>query len=335
MSKLKITSWNIEYLDRLLKSDLSDYYLKRRAAIKEEILSIDPDILLILEGPNAGKVDLVAKDILNNKYKVIKAKDGIYDIKGIQWMWFFVKPAISEQCSLLPCETWYQFTGCSKWDVHFWGKYECSKHFHYRKPQVLVLELNGQKIEFIGAHLKSKFVNQGEKLWKGAAMQKKLFIDEALKARIKLATEAENIRKYIDKRFEQTEKPAIFLMGDFNDGPGKEYFEQQYLFFDLISNIQGDIFFASKFLNHALFDYAEHLRWTCCFDDFVDEKKNSKILIDHILFTQPLVRWNLNICVEPKAGLVEHEIHEFINSKLPSNMQTSDHHPISVQISIK
>lgn len=335
MTNLKITSWNIEHLDRLLKNNLSDFCLKRLAAIREEIFSIDPDILLILEGPNSNKIDSVAKDILNKKYIAIKAQDDTYDIKGIQWMWFFVKPAIASSCSLLPCQTWYDYTGSKKWKVHYWGKYDSAEHFHYRKPQVLVMELNGQRIEFIGAHLKSKFVNQGEKLWKGTAAQNKLFIDESLKARIKLATEAENIRKYIDKRFEQTEKPAIFVMGDFNDGPGKEYFEQQYLFFDLISNIQGDIFFASKFLNHALFDYSEHLRWTCCFDDFVEGTKDAKILIDHILFTQPLVRWNLDVCVEPKAGLIEHEIHELINSKLPSNIRTSDHHPISVQVSIK
>ena len=175
MSKLKITSWNIEYLDRLVKSDLSDYYLKRREAIKEEIFSIDPDILLILEGPNAEKVELVTKDILNNKYKVIKAKDGMYDIKGIQWIWFFVKPAIASSCSLLPSQTWYDYTKCKKWNVHYWGKYESAAHFHYRKPQVLVFELNGQRIEIIGAHLKSKFVNQGEKALERHGYTKKTF----------------------------------------------------------------------------------------------------------------------------------------------------------------
>jgi len=37
-------------------------------------------------------------------------------------------------------------------------------------------------------------------------------------------------------------------MGDFNDGPGKEFFESRHLFLDLISNIQGSIFEADKYL---------------------------------------------------------------------------------------
>lgn len=51
--------------------------------------------------------------------------------------------------------------------------------------------------------------------------------------------------------------PAIFVMGDLNDGPGKEPFEERYLYFDLISNVQGDVFWARRFLNHALFDFRE------------------------------------------------------------------------------
>ena len=47
------------------------------------------------------------------------------------------------------------------------------------------------------------------------------------------------------------QKPAIFVMGDLNDGPGKEPFERESLFFDLVSNLQGDVFFAKRFLNHA------------------------------------------------------------------------------------
>jgi len=74
-------------------------------------------------------------------------------------------------------------------------------------------------------------------------------VREALKARIKLATEATNVRAYVDAKFGQVANPAIFVMGDLNDGPGEEYFEEQFLFFDLVSNVQVDIFSASRFLN--------------------------------------------------------------------------------------
>jgi hypothetical protein len=114
-----------------------------------------------------------------------------------------------------------------------------------------------------------------------------------LTARIKMTTEGTNVRAYIDAKFLQTRNPAIFVLGDFNDGPGKEYFEERYLFFDLVSNLQGDVFFASRFLNHALFDYPDELRWSVQFDDFVDPNRDPHILLDHILFTQPLVDGSL------------------------------------------
>jgi hypothetical protein len=53
------------------------------------------------------------------------------------------------------------------------------------------------------------------------------------------------------RRFEQDPEPSIFLVGDVNDGPGKELLEREYLFHDLISNLQGDVFFAEKFMSHA------------------------------------------------------------------------------------
>ena len=78
----------------------------------------------------------------------------------------------------------------------------------------------------------------------------KNMLKEAIKARIKLVTEAEKIRHYINARFQQEPAPRIFVLGDANDGPGKRFFERQYLFFDLLSNIQGNVFFARQFLNH-------------------------------------------------------------------------------------
>jgi len=64
--------------------------------------------------------------------------------------------------------------------------------------------------------------------------------------------------------------PRIIVLGDMNDGSGREYFEREYLHHDLIGNLQGDVFFATRFLNHALFDYEDHLRWSTEFNDKVE-----------------------------------------------------------------
>jgi hypothetical protein len=304
--------------------------------IQVEIERINPDILCVLEGPNGeSKIDTVTADIFNGRYRPVKALDGEYRQRGTQWIWFLVKQDLLEKCSLLPASIWSEFTEGSNWDVNYWGNFTPEKHEHYRHPQVLIFELEGIRIEFIGLHLKSMFVNQGESMWNAGGERRQKYIHDALKARIKMSTEATNVRKYIDKKFEQLEKPAIFVLGDLNDGPGKDYFEKQYLFFDLISNIQGSIFEAQKFLNHALFDYPDHLRWSVFFKDFIDLEREPRILLDHIMFTQPLTNWDINVCVEPHAGYIEHQIHDEVNATLTRTQKTSDHKPVSVIITVK
>jgi hypothetical protein len=225
-------------------------------------------------------------------------------------------------------EVWIQFVGKRTWPVHYWGDMSTRNHRHWRHPQVLVFELDNIRVEFIGIHLKSKINRRRPFDSQGTLLQ--AYVQDANKARIKLATEAENIRHYISARFRQEPEPRIFVLGDANDGPGKLFFERQYLFFDLLSNIQGDVFFARQFLNHCLFDYDEQLRWSTAFRDPVDPNERLQLL-DHILFTQSLVDDNQFPRIEAGAGSVEHTIHETINITL-TGPDTSDHHPVSVTL---
>ncbi|WP_309398626.1 hypothetical protein [Cerasicoccus maritimus] len=329
---MKLCSWNVEHLDRLIKPNLQNHEIDRRHAVVEEIRAIDADVYCILEGPKGeAAIEEVCNNLLGGDWLPVKAPDGEYDTSGKQWIWFLVKRQYHDACSLLPTKTWDAFTETS-WPVHLWGKFEAKQHQHYRHPQVLIMDIDGVRAEFIGLHLKSKFVRSGSSDWNAGGSRKEDFIRRALTARIKLTTEAANVRKYINAKFDQTTAPAIFVMGDLNDGPGKEYFENEFLFFDLISNVQGNIFEADRFLNHALFDYPDHLRWSVKFKDFVDPSRDPHILLDHILFTQGLVNGRLPIEVKPGAGKIEHEIHELINAPLTISRKTSDHRPVSVEI---
>lgn len=333
--KLKITSWNIEHLDRLLKSNLSNNEKKRRDAIVDEIEGVNPDILCILEGPKGeASIDKIANNLLSCKWKAVKAADGEYATKGEQWIWFLVRKDYKNISSLLPITTWDSLVGKS-WKYYYWGEFTEKRHSHYRHPQVLVFDWDGFRVEFIGLHLKSKFVMSGKSKWDAGGTKREDFIREALSARIKLTTEAINVRQYIDTKFMQSANPALFVMGDLNDGPGKEFFEEKFLFFDLISNIQGDIFFAKRFLNHALFDYPEELRWSVYFEDFIDPNRDPHILLDHILFTQGLVDDSNPWIINEHAGKIEHEVHDLINTTLPNAAKTSDHKPESIIVDAK
>ncbi len=159
------------------------------------------------------------------------------------------------------------------------------------------------------------------------------YLSEATEARIKLATEARNIRQYIAKKFEQLANPGIVVLGDCNDGPGHDYFEKQYLFFDLISNLQGDVMIAERFFNHALFDFQAHLRWTAKFRDEVLDIPASQnpLLLDHILISQPLCQGKFPIVANAYGGKTEHESFERFNAGATSNAKTSDHRPISYE----
>lgn len=333
MSRFKITSWNIAHLDRLLEAT-SEGSKRRRAAVVQEIREIDPDVLLILEGPKgAAAINRVSEELLGGDWVPITfPSDAAHATLGKQWIWFLVRRGLRDQMFLLEPATWKALCG-DRWDCHFWGDTTASRHKHYRHPQVLVYQSDGFRAEFIGLHLKSKFVNHGQSMWNDPARRDD-FVREALKARIKMTTEATNVRHYVDMKFGQIENPAIFVMGDLNDGPGKEYFEDRYLFFDLVSNLQGEVFFARRFLNHALFDVPQELRWTVKFKDFVDPTRDPHILLDHIMFTQPLIDGSLPWRVGKKAGTVEHEIHDLINAQLRKTEHTSDHRPVSVTVDV-
>lgn len=225
------------------------------------------------------------------------------------------------------------------------------EHSHYRHPQVLVLTIGNRRVDIIGCHLKSKFggndyreageLNQRREETLSAAERKLVLKVEqtAVEARIKLSTEATNVRYYIENRFRNEPEPVVFVCGDLNDGVGKEIFERKYLFHDAISNLQGDVFFSDRFLNHALFDFAKEHRWTASFSDVWDPHRPPEILLDHIVFTQgasgheALDRTGLRVA--PGAGRVEHEIHNAVNAVFDREEDfTSDHRPVTVDIEL-
>lgn len=283
-----------------------------------------------------------------------------------QNMLFMARPEIAVHCRLDPVDRWRALTEAassrafeerggafrsvkplvhkSSWNVShpFMASGEAAgevriglgRHRHHRHPQVLTFGLRNttdgtvSRIEAIGLHMKSK-INQ--KRWNGTVEDSPDHVREAVKARIKLTTEAMNVRYYLDARFDQDPKAGIVLMGDLNDGPGRDLWEEIFLFHDLVGNLQGDVFNASRFLNHALFDLPDDLRWTAEFEDSYNAGTTIRPLIDHILFTQRFVRkdWREGIFVEPEAGKVEHEIHGLTNADLPKSHPTSDHRPVS------
>ncbi|RRJ23760.1 endonuclease/exonuclease/phosphatase family protein [Rheinheimera mesophila] len=342
LMQLKITSWNVEHSARLIGSDISELLEDRRQRVANTITDINPDILCMLEGPSS-EIDITnfCRDVLNGKWQpVLLSGDGDasnkhkrYETSGSQWIWFLVKTEWIGKCRLQEPSVWQSFVGHKDWPVYYWGQKQEQRHSHYRHPQVLIFEYEqGKELEIIGQHMKSK-INR-EQVWddKEGKVLSGAYVDEALIARVKLATEARNIRAYVDARFNQTRSPAIIILGDANDGVGQDFFEQNYMFFDLISNLQGNVMQSDRFFNHALFDFPAELRWSAKYDDPITGKraKDNPLLIDHILMSQALVNGAFPLQVNSGAGMVEHLAFDRANAGATVKRITSDHRPISV-----
>lgn len=367
MQSFKLTSWNIENADKLLDAVVSeDESVKRKAlvrldAIREEIAEIDADVLQICEGPNgearahaffdkvAPDYTLVVRGTEDANAYGMKGAEGPF---GRQWIWFLIKQGTPISGRLLHIDAWQQMTEANSGGAHKEGKWAISyprlvedelhfdvenQHSYWRHPQVLLLEVDGHFCEVIGLHLKSKHTGtaiEGDVNDAAFFEDRPKLVAELIKDRTKISTECADVRHYIEQRFEADASAPIIITGDLNDGPGKERIEQRFMYHDLLGALQGDVFFARRFLNHALFDVEEDERWSVHFQDKLDPGRNPHILLDHILFTQSFTG---NPRVVPFAfkakrggGKVEHEVHHRVTGQRPKYAMTSDHRPISM-----
>ena len=217
---LKITSWNIEHAQKLIVDNPSAAIQNRRKRVLDTLTEINPDIFCMLEGP-AGeqKIDAFCTQVLNGRWvpillsaqnEPLGTHDKDYQIKGTQWIWFLVKPELKDKCKLQPVTVWQSFIGTKEWTIFLWGEERPTPHSHFRHPQVLLYDLgNGRQLEFIGVHLKSK-INRLPIKRDAAGNLTGNYLKTSLEARIELATEARNVRQYIEAKFNQSVNPGIY-----------------------------------------------------------------------------------------------------------------------------
>lgn len=367
MQSFKLTCWNIEHADKLLdalgaaEAALRQRAEARREAIAAEIAALDADILVVCEGPNgearaADFFDAVAPD-----HRLVTRGGGdrqAYGMQGTdattgrQWIWFLLRKGVDLTGELLHLDQWQRMTEANSGGAHRGGRWDVSfprfeqgaltfdidrNHAHWRHPQVLLAAAGGHRFEVIGCHLKSKLTRaraSGDPSDAGFFSANPALVADLINARTKITTECADIRHYIDARFEADASAPILVAGDFNDGPGKERIERRFLYHDLIGTLQGEVFFAQRFLNHALFDAPQEERWSVHFRDRLDPGRDPRILLDHILLSQAFTN---NPQVRPFAyraraggGRVEHAVHHAVTGTRPAHAMTSDHKPVSM-----
>ncbi|WP_372423357.1 endonuclease/exonuclease/phosphatase [Salinarimonas chemoclinalis] len=371
MDSFKITTWNIEHADKLLSAAedpddrTRDRARVRLEAVAAEIAALEADVLLVCEGPSgeARATEFFARVAPGYRLLVRGVDDrDAYGMRGnaasgAQWLWSLVR-GDGFDAQLLHLDRWRTLTERASSGEHQGGRWTVSlpryvgadtraaerlefdivrNHQHWRHPQVVQMTIGGQLIEVVNCHLKSKYNrarSRGDPASSDFFETNPALVAALIEARVKLSTECADIRYYIDARFAEDADAAIIVAGDLNDGPGKELVERRFLYHDLIGVLQGDVFFARRFLNHALFDAPDSERWSVHFRDRLDPARNPHILLDHILFTQSLTTSHLGrkarYVARAGGGRAEHQVHHRVASSFPRWASTSDHTPVSM-----
>ena len=348
MAELKIANWNIEWMNRWFTGDNDgapqwkdpdeipgDVRDIRALAgrIAGVIEAMKPDILTVQEGPSRkAEMAFFVAECLGGRYEVVGPAGS-----GQQKLFALVAKDSETVAKVKRIGAELDFDFEDTWEVDIDGDLVLDAYDFTRPPLVIRVETKGGRaLRLLTLHAKSKFVRGGESMWRDAARQRD-FVRAALEVRRRISAEAMRVREYLNRVFEEDEAAAVVVTGDMNDGPGTDYFERHYLTHNLAGMIAGSPFQPRRMLRHAFIDVmAKEDNYTAIFDDFIDEIRDRKILLDHI-FVSPSLYWGADGSVSAR-GTIEHDAFEAgIDANAPAHSRQrmpSDHRPQSVTLTL-
>ena len=217
------------------------------------------------------------------------------------------------------------------WDADVNGDGEIEPYHFTRSPVVAAIELDGRPMTLVVAHLKSNFINAGQDLWENLDTRLQ-FVREALTNRRRIANEAMRIRTFLDRRLAAQADAPILVLGDLNDGPGRDYFEERYLAHNVTDLVVGSPWEPERVFHHAQSDVPAARRYTAVFDDYVTGEKDKQLLLDHIVCSPGLSRRRAGLRRIAGSGAVEHTAWEQhrVEGGSRRDQRATDHRPVSV-----
>jgi len=297
--------------------------------VAEVIKSFNADIITIEEGPSSILemhlfVDSYLQDNNGNvMFNVLGGLDG-----GAQKLYALIKKngnfkngdlANDDQTKALADE----------WEADVDGDFELEGYGFTREPLVITGKFgNPEKdLRIIILHTKSKYVHYGKSLWNNPN-KKVEFVKAALKNRRRISTEAMRVRQYLNQIMQQDPNSNVIVTGDFNDGPGTDYFEGRYLTHNITDILLGSTYKPNLLFKHSFLEIVPSDKlYTAIFDDFVDNINGRKILLDHIL-TSPSLIGNIQ-----NSGILHDEYNDGIDqTEQGRQKEPSDHIPVFVEI---
>lgn len=343
MAEFKIASFNAEWMVNLFKKDKAEFWpdISRARGIGRKpknvpivceriagvINEIKADIIGIEEGPPLkAQMEKFVKDYLKDKFTVYSMPDGRQSNHAL------VRKGLPITVRQVPASHSIYRHLSKKIEYYTWGEVKKARLDHFtRKPVVLQMERSGRTIELMVFHTKSKISKlRRKKQW---ATRDKAVIVDALRSRQKLSAEMAAIRRYLTHAILSNRATGCIVMGDFNDGPLRDIFEQQFLIHNIIDELRGGFHREFALMHHAL--PQERLvgknAFTAKFSDPTREGKTVKTLLDHILVSTSIYEGGAPFRLVKKKGKIEHEAYEnhLKGAGRKPDDRPSDHRPVS------
>lgn len=227
------------------------------------IKTIDPDIIGIQEGPSGiNEMLLFISKYLDGKYNCEIGINGLS-----QKLFILYRKSFFDTVTRIN----YQY---SDWKFDKDGDYILDDGNFARTPLEVSFTISGQRVRIIVNHFKSSYINGGQAMWNDPNKRTE-FIRESLINRRRITMEAVQVRKHVDETL--TTEPNSIIIGDINDGPGKEFFENYMLGMDITSELLGNTYYPDSIFKHLL-DLNDD--FSVIFNDFVEEIPNKKVLLE-------------------------------------------------------
>ncbi len=336
---MRILNWNIEWMndwfvgggDVAFRPDNPRRSITDVAELCQRVANVmtnlDPDVLTIVEGPSdIREMILFAETFLsdehsNELFHVIGGVDG-----GAQKVYALVKKGGAFRNPVMVSDSLTQALE-EPWEVDIDGDFQLEGYDFTRLPLVIegTFGEEDEKLRIITLHAKSKYVHNGQSLWKDPTTRTQ-FVKAALKNRRRISSEAMRIRQYLNDLMNHNNDTLIVVTGDFNDGPGVDYFERYFLTHNVTDILLGSTYYPNLLFEHAFLERVpEHQRYTAIFDDFIDDVHDRLLLLDHILVSPAL---------SPKiqdSGIAHQAYNAGTNNNTSGRQKyVSDHRPVYV-----
>lgn len=336
---MRILNWNIEWMNRWFVGNREVAFreshepsgIRDVAALCRRVASVidalDPDVLTLQEGPSDRAEMLLFSDQYllgadnSPRFEIFGGIDG-----GAQKIYILVKKDGALLDAVLANDTITQ--GLAKpFETAIDSTLQLIDYTFTRRPVVVSGKRStGEDVRIISLHSKSKFVQQGEALWNNPNRRGE-FIAEAVKNRRRISAEGFRLRSYLDQLAQESPETDVIVTGDFNDGPGIDYFEQRYLTHNVTDILLGSTFRPNLLFKHAyLGSIPDERAYTAVFDDFIDDVQDRPLLLDHILVSPHLA--------DRVRGDIAHEEFEAAIDQSATGRQRlpSDHRPVYADV---